>query len=607
MTWSDYEYESSEGDDNETGEFDAELAELLEMSEAVVRPHVTVSDGENLSLEAMWLEDAGDDEDDDDEENDESDDDDNSEHTILVVNTTFDSDSDLSELETDSNATSLEAASDIDATESDDSGESTDSLDSDDDDDDLAPFGVQLLSSEAFGPSPRQLPQQPQQPARARTESEVVLLMPQNPFTGFRHLEESSRTTLDNIQADPARAIRTIARELGIGHHAAAQIVARLNRSSFKRNRAISTPVTTPDGSAQKSLGAALPLAPLPRSSPRRKAQQQAEEQHQQQQQQRETPSDDNAPKLGSFDATATKPMRHAKSVVIADDKASTATPNPFSRAVAGDRKRKRNLLELSSSLLRVRHQASRNSSNSRGSSSTDVPRPIDDDDFDLEDLIDLSELLNEQGAFDQSAPEDEGEDEAADSKRPRLQSESETDFSDLSRWSRVPIGAFRSQALASGSAARRRMADPESEGNTASNARRMLGKSPDARHRRSHTTPRQYTGSSRAAIDRMLSSPVLMPQSAAQPQLPPSSSAARHASRSRTRTRTARDSPAPGGSRRSQTPSATPVTTSSAARGSLLAPPSELGGDQPAPPVTSPLFSSLIGVDIHDVPSLAL
>ncbi|ORY92741.1 hypothetical protein BCR35DRAFT_7399 [Leucosporidium creatinivorum] len=421
VTWSDYDSVDMDDDDDEGGnlahDFEEELEELLAISEAVVGP---VRDDE-LELGELWFEEmsemgddesgsAADDESEEGESSDEDDDDDGQER-LLVVDGGW-------AHQTRSLSGSSAGDSDDSAIYFDDDGDTTDSIDSED----HVRFGIEGPEDEDTDSACSETDYYRDAPGtasladvQAPTTADLASL-PQ-----FLFAADSMMIDLDSFDADPEQALRAAAEGLGVAIEEKKAVAAKASpaRPPFK-GKSKMIDIVEEDEAGTGTDG-----------------------------------ESGRTPAMGTFSKKSSGRPQDFNVVVI--DGSDNFAPSPFSK-VKKNRKRAGELLEGTPS-RRVR-AASKVSTTSvtDGSISGEVaeispvlaPATLD---FELDDVLNESVLEDDPSPSGSSSDSDA---EVADglqngSTTPKASTpapdstKKASALSDLSRWSRIPIGAFRS------------------------------------------------------------------------------------------------------------------------------------------------------------------
>lgn len=407
VTWSDYGSVRDDGDDEEdddpAGEFENELEELLALSEAVVGP----IRNDEYELGEMWFEEISNQGDDEDDSGDESgsDDDDDGEETIII---TIDEGSAWHHERRHGSPSSEDSAEyDDDDMEwssqgdGEDGGDTTDSLDSDDHVG-LVRFGIEVDSDDdsSSSASESDYPHLPPGTASlADVQAPTLADLASLPQYLFAHVSSGVVDGVDVMLLDDD------ARDL----HTDQSILDGVNRALLKgKGRA----PRIPDIDVEEEGSSDHPTTTERRRSPA----------------------------MGVF---GTKDTGRTAELVVVIDESNTLAPSPFSK-LKRSRRHGRHLLDGTPSR---RTRADSKVSTTSGPSVTDgslsgelgdLPSPfVSADammDFDFDEVLNAS-VLQQDG--DTTSSESEVE----------VESQLQGGLSDLQRWNRIPIGAFRSSS----------------------------------------------------------------------------------------------------------------------------------------------------------------
>ncbi|KAI5478972.1 hypothetical protein MNV49_004375 [Pseudohyphozyma bogoriensis] len=480
VTWSDYDDDDEEEGNGDETEDDAELDGLLLQHANSKRDR----QAEEAELEALWLEEEQENEGDDESSDGEETEDDDEEQTLVfmdgweafargggaVING---SESEMDDDETDFSEEEIDAGDTTDSLDSDDHvnlvrfGIEDDEEDSDSEDDDDFGRGMVSLAD-----------------VQAPTTADLASLPQHFLFSSKRGVSVMVRVEEDGVEEDEVA----------------------LREAMFRK--------------AKKGKGRAYELAEIVEESDRDT--------------EREGKARGN-PAMGMFD----RKFRGKKELCVVIDESDAVAPSPFSKM---KRKKRRHMLTGS--------PPRRTRSDSKVSTTTatsvtdgsisgeilDVASPFlpqlepEGWDFALNDVLDASLLNNGSSASDSSESDVETTIRLAGSTSSSARKPSTPGISDLSRWSRIPIGAFRSSTVSSSfSPSAHYFAavedDPTSRSSPGNSiflplSNKSILRSAQGASSLSHTlsSPRGMSTTQRA-IERMLTSPVFGPISSPVPQ----------------------------------------------------------------------------------------
>lgn len=502
VTWSDYDsVENSDVDLEDTlggdfGEFEDELEELLALSEAVVGP---VREDE-YELGEMWFEEISDQADDESGSAEDSGPEEDADETVLGGQGWGKSSAgSISSGSTDSDDT--EGYENYDEED----GDTTDSLDSDDHVG-LIRFGIEVDSDSTLDGSSDEAGEVLYRHApgtasladvMAPTSADLAVL-PQYLFSSFTRDGAAVGMMLDlqGLEDDPEAAITQTADGLGVGRDTAAGILANVNRSLGKGKGRARDLLEVEDDTGAESEGTV-----------------------------------GGPPAMGSF-MRQDKGKGRGTEISLVIDGSDTIAPSPFSK-IKKSKKRPRELLESGTPSRRPRANSKVSTASGRsvtdGSISGEVPDvfspqiPFETMDLELDDLLASSDTEEEEGL-------DVG---ILMGDTPGM-----SGLSDLSRWNRVPIGAFRTSTMPTFSPTRHYYNASAEELVTGYSGRRTSSGTlavpvthPGLRGSRtnssslSHTLSPYTAGDNAANVARMITSPLLRPvrdpaESASPPKL---------------------------------------------------------------------------------------